>query len=73
VFGDIMGKQPIQEHYIPRMYLKRFTDDKGRICVYKTCHHEILDNQSIDNYAHERYFYDTYDNQFAKDALLLTK
>jgi hypothetical protein len=63
-----MGKHVIRQHYIPRMYLKRFADENGKICVFSKASHLMLDNQSIEKYACERFFYDTYDNQLAKNA-----
>ena len=46
------------QHYVPRMYLKRFSPDQKRICVWNLMKDEILTRQQTINYAAKRYFYD---------------
>lgn len=46
------------QHYVPRMYLKRFAPDKKRLCVWNLMSDEILPRQRPENYAAKRYFYD---------------
>lgn len=56
-----MGKTKNQ-HYIPRMYIKRFgygTEDNPRISVLKKAEGIILHNQNPENFASKRFFYDT--------------
>ena len=43
------GKVKIQ-HYVPRMYLKRFSPDPKRICVWNLMKDEILTRQQPENY-----------------------
>ena len=50
------------EHYVPRMYIKRFgygTKDKPRISVLKKPEGTVLHNQNPENFASQRFFYDT--------------
>ena len=50
------------QHYIPRMYMKRFGYGllkKEKISVLKKQENIILDNQRVENFAAQRFFYDT--------------
>ncbi len=56
-----MGKTK-NEHYVPRMYIKRFgygTEDNPRISVLKKAEGTIFHNQNPENFASKRFFYDT--------------
>ena len=53
-----MGGQVKNQHYVPRMYIKRFSPDKKRICVWNLMKDTILIRQRPENYAAKRYFYD---------------
>lgn len=46
------------QHYVPRMYMKRFAQDQKRICVWNLMTDSILTRQCPENYAAKRYFYD---------------
>lgn len=46
------------QHYVPRMYLKRFAPDKKRFSVWNLMSDEIRTRQRPENYAAKRYFYD---------------
>lgn len=54
-----MSGQVKNQHYVPRMYLKRFTHDQNRFCVWNLMSNAILTRQKPENYATRRYFYDT--------------
>lgn len=54
------------QHYVPRMYLKRFSPDQKRICVWNLMEDEILTRQQPVNYAVRRYFYDTNELELKK-------
>lgn len=56
------------QHYVPRMYMKRFAQDQKRICVWNLMNDTILTRQRPENYAAKRYFYDT-DKVELKQAL----
>lgn len=59
--GSAMGKTK-NEHYVPRMYIKRFgygTEDNPRISVLKKAEGTIFHNQNPENFASKRFFYDT--------------
>lgn len=47
-----------QEHYVPESYLKRFTNEKGKICVYDYDKKELRENQSTNKIAKINGFYD---------------
>jgi hypothetical protein len=53
-----LGGQVKNQHYVPRMYIKRFSPDKKRICVWNLMKDTILIRQRPENYAAKRYFYD---------------
>ena len=46
------------QHFVPRMYMKRFAPDQKRICVWNLMEDKILTRQRPENYAAKRYFYD---------------
>ncbi len=51
-----------RQHYVPRMYLKRFgygNKDNEKITVLKLDTGDILENQRVENFAAANYFYDT--------------
>lgn len=55
-----MSKGVKNQHYVPRLYLRGFAKQKGKdykICVYDKENGAIRGNQSIENVAAERYFY----------------
>ena len=56
------------QHYVPRMYMKRFAQDNSRLCVWNLMADKILTRQRPENYATRRYFYDAEKPQL-KDAL----
>lgn len=53
-----MSGQVKNQHYVPRMYIKRFSPDQKRICVWNLMNDTILTRQRPENYAAKRYFYD---------------
>lgn len=54
------------QHYVPRMYLKRFSPDNKRICVWNLMEDKILIRQQPGNYAAKRYFYDANEAELRK-------
>ena len=59
--NDITIKKTKNQHYVPRMYLKRFgygTDKKPKISVLFKKDGKVLHNQSPWNFASTNYFYD---------------
>ena len=54
------------QHYVPRMYLKRFSPGQKRICVWNLMKDEILTRQQPVNYAAKRYFYDANESELKK-------
>lgn len=56
--GTNMSGQVKNQHYVPRMYLKRFAPDQKRLCVWNLMSDKILTRQRPENYATKRYFYD---------------
>lgn len=53
------------QHYVPRMYMKRFgygTAEKCRMSVWFKDEGKVLHNQNPENYAFGKYFYDTSDD-----------
>lgn len=54
------------QHYVPRMYLKRFLPDQKRFCVWNLMSNEILTRQQPANYAAKRYFYDANEAELKK-------
>ena len=56
------------QHYVPRMYMKRFAQDNSRLCVWNLMADKILTRQRPEHYATRRYFYDAEKPQL-KDAL----
>ncbi len=60
------------EHYVPQFYLKRFSKNgDGRIDVYDKTNDKELLNQSSENFACERYYYDVNNNQLKENLDLL--
>lgn len=53
-----MSGQVKNQHYVPKMYLKRFSPDLKRFCVWNLTLDEIFTRQRPENYAARRYFYD---------------
>jgi uncharacterized membrane protein len=53
-----MTEKVKNQHYVPRMYLKRFASDKKLICVWNLMNDTISSSQRSENYAAKRYFYD---------------
>lgn len=52
----------INQHYVPRMYIKRFgygIEEKPKISVLKKREKEVLHDQNPYNFASKRFFYDT--------------
>lgn len=54
--------------YQARMYIKRFSPDRKKICVWDLMNNTILTRQCPENYAAKRYFYDT-NKECLKQAL----
>lgn len=57
-----MSSNTKNQHYIPRMYLKRFGNKKGknyRIDVYDKKQDKFFLNQSVESVAYSNYYYDT--------------
>lgn len=54
-----MEKQVKNQHYVPKMYIKRFSPNGKKISVWKLKENEILTRQEPGKYATRRYFYDT--------------
>lgn len=54
--------------YQARMYIKRFSPDRKKICVWDLMNNTILTRQRPENYAAKRYFYDT-NKECLKQAL----
>lgn len=55
-------EKTINQHYVPRMYIKRFgygTEKKPKISVLKKHEKEVMHDQNPYNFASKRYFYDT--------------
>lgn len=51
-----------RQHYVPRMYLKRFgygNKDNEYITVFKLDDGTVMDNRKVENFAVANYFYDT--------------
>ena len=58
-----------RQHYVPRMYLKRFgygNMDDEYISVLKLDNGTVLDNRKVKNFAVENYFYDADKEQIAE-------
>ena len=58
-----------RQHYVPRMYLKRFgygNIDDEYISVLKLDNGTVLDNRKVKNFAVENYFYDADKEQIAE-------
>lgn len=68
VGGRFMNGKVKNQHYVPRMYMKRFAPDQKRICVWNLMTDTILTRQRPENYAAKRYFYDA-DKEELKKAL----
>lgn len=54
------------QHYVPRMYMKRFATDQKRICVWNLMTDSIIPRQRLENYATKRYFYDAEKEELKK-------
>lgn len=63
-----MSGQVKSQHFVPRMYMKRFSPDQKRLSVWKLADDCILTRQRPENYAARRYFYDTSKEEL-KEAL----
>lgn len=58
-----------RQHYVPRMYLKRFgygNIDDEYISVLKLDNGTVLDNRKVENFAVANYFYDADKEQIAE-------
>lgn len=64
-----MSGQVKNQHYIPRMYLKRFGTTGEKINVWDIRRGVILPNQNAQNFAARRYYYDAPKNALT-DVLL---
>lgn len=53
-----MGEKVKRQHYVPRMYIERFTSPDKRLCVWMPKEQKILVNQNPEKYAVIGYFYD---------------
>ena len=53
-----MAKSVKNQHYIPKMYIKRFSPNEKKVCVWKVKENEILTRQEPSKFASRRYFYD---------------
>lgn len=53
-----MSKQVKNQHYVPKMYIKRFSPNGKKVCVWKLDGNEILTRQEPSKYATRRYYYD---------------
>lgn len=60
-----MPEKTKKEHYVPRVYLRRFCKNPEKLNVYDKANNEIRLNQHIMDIASERYFYDIDFNAFA--------
>lgn len=54
-----MAKSVKNQHYVPKMYIRRFSPNEKKICVWKLRENEILTRQEPGKFAARRYFYDT--------------
>lgn len=63
-----MAKAVKNQHYVPKMYIKRFSPNGKKVCVWKVKENEILTRQEPSKYAARRYFYDA-SAQELKEAL----
>lgn len=63
-----MSGQVKNQHFVPRMYMKRFSPDQKRFSVWKLADDCILTRQRPENYAARRYFYDASKEEL-KEAL----
>ena len=66
MWGESMRGKVKNQHYVPRMYLSRFSADGKRICVWNLMKDDILTRQQPANYAAKRYFYDTSEQELKK-------
>ncbi|VXD14301.1 DUF4238 domain-containing protein [Marinoscillum sp. 108] len=52
-----MGQKKKKQHFVPKLYLRNFTNSSGKIFAF-----DLQENKSfpttVDNIAHDRYFYD---------------
>lgn len=63
-----MAKMVKNQHYVPKMYIKRFSPNEKKVCVWKVKENEILTRQEPGKFASRRYFYDTNDQEL-REAL----
>lgn len=63
-----MSGEVKNQHYVPRMYMKRFSPDQKRICVWNLMIDKILARQRPENFAAKRFFYDASKDEL-KEAL----
>lgn len=68
-----MGKQVKNQHYVPKMYIKRFSPNGKKICVWKLKENEILTRQEPGKYAARRYFYDTNETELLESLKEMTE
>ncbi len=54
------------QHYIPQFYLKLFTDENERFCVYSINEKRLLTRQHPKKFAAKRYFYDSNKEELLK-------
>lgn len=53
-----MSNKIINQHYVPKFYLKGFCDNKSKLCLYDRRLKIIRRNQKVRNFAAQRYYYD---------------
>lgn len=68
VNGVNMKSKVKSQHHVPRMYLKRFSDDGEHIDVWNIQNDAIIPHQKPKGYAAKNHFYDT-DDAALKSAL----
>ncbi len=61
------------QHYVPKMYLKRFTADNNRFSVWNLMDDTIITRQRPENYAVKRYYYDANEAELRKALTELIK
>lgn len=68
-----MRKQVKNQHYVPKMYIKRFSPNGKKISVWKLKENEILTRQEPGKYAVRRYFYDTSEKELRESLEEMAK
>jgi len=63
---DNVSGQVKKQHHVPRMNLKRFASDKKTLCVWNLMSGKILTQQTPENFAAKRYFYDANKEELKK-------